>query len=134
LNGKDGRLEFMGQVLQEFFSIGLVLFQQFDLFVPFLAPFFNILANLVDAFLGQDVFEVDLFFFGGLGLMDQLVNEFDLTIDEFFQGELDQAVAAGKDDQQGDRPGQGIGRQQLDAYGDRHGQQSGGERRKLLRG
>jgi len=36
--------------------------------------------------------------------MDQLIDQFDLTVNKFLEGEEDQPITAGKDDNQGDDP------------------------------
>jgi hypothetical protein len=115
----------MGQVLQELLPVGLVLFQQLDLLIPFLTPFLYILPHFINTFLGQDVFEIHLLFFGGLGLMDQFVDQFDLPVDELFERKKDQAVTTRENDQEGSGADDGIARQYVDATGDGQREQDG---------
>src|SRR6185437_2877812 len=118
LDRKNGRLELVCQILKELFAVSLVLFQQFDLFVSLLPPFFDVLAYFVDAFLRQDVFEVDFLLFRRFCLVDQLIDQLDLPVDEFFEGKKDQSIAAREDDQNRSRAHHGVPGEHIDAHGD----------------
>ena len=66
--------------------------QQFNFFVSFLRPCFYIFPYFIDAFLWQDIFVIGLFSFGGLGLIDEFIDEFDFPVNESFQYKGDQKI------------------------------------------
>src|SRR6185437_3002853 len=125
LDRENGRLELVRQVLKELFAVGFVLFQQFYLLVALLPPFFHVFAYFIDAFLGQDVFEIDFLLLRRFCLVDQLIDQLDLPVDEFFEGKKDQSIAAEEDDQNGSCAHHGVPGEHVDAQGDGTCEQTG---------
>jgi hypothetical protein len=76
--------------------------KQLDLVVLVLHPLLNIFLNLVYAFLGKNVFEIHLFLSGSFSLVDELIYEFDFTVNKSFEREADKAIAAKEDNTERD--------------------------------
>ncbi len=102
LDGEDGWFKFMCKILKELLSVCFVPLKQLDLVILVFHPFFNIFLNFVYAFRWKNIFVVDLFFTGGLGLIDKFVDKLDFSVYEFLERETYKAVAAKKDDDKSD--------------------------------
>ena len=81
----------MAEVLQELFAVGFILLQHFNLGLPLFGPGFYVGPHFINTFLREDILIVKFFFPACLGLVDELIDEFDLPVDEGLNGIEDEA-------------------------------------------
>src|SRR5690242_13028290 len=75
----------MRKILQKLFAELFILSQYFYFLFMLFCPFFYIFSYLVNSFFRQKIFIIGFFFFCGLGLINELVNELKFPVNEFFQ-------------------------------------------------
>src|SRR5215216_5636476 len=117
----------MRKILQKFFPERLVFFQQFDLSASLLGPCFYIFPYFIYTFLRENVFIIHLLFFTRLCLVDEFVNEFDLSVNKILDDAKDQKIAANEYDYKRNKTLYPVLFQKINTEADRYGKNQCGK-------